>query len=215
MQTLGARAIAGTWCMAGCLGHMYMAMGAVINYNIWLQLLLFFRDFTHSQSFFEERRPGQSVPSITVNHIASTDKEKADMLYTFFASCWNSSELPLSEEAYSNQSTFEDLEVIITPEYVLHLINGLDTTKANGPDVISAFMLKATANSIASSLAKLFTLSLSKGKFPTMLKKANIVPILKSSSISHPSDYRPVSLLYIVSKLLEKLVHSLVDGNTN
>ena len=105
------------------------------------------------------------------------------------------------------QSTFEDLEIIITPEYVLHLINGLDTTKANGPDGISAFMLKATANSIASSLAKLFTLSLSKRKFPTMWKK--------TTYISHPSDYRPVSLLYIVSKLLEKLVHSLIDGNTN
>ena len=37
--------------------------------------------------------------------IVSTDKEKADMLNTFFGNCWNSSELPLSEEAYSNQST--------------------------------------------------------------------------------------------------------------
>ena len=41
-------------------------------------------------------------------------------------------------------------------------------------------------------------------------KKANIVPILKSSNRSHPSDYRPVSVLCIVSKLLEKLVHLLL-----
>ena len=61
------------------------------------------------------------------------------MLNSFFASCWNTSKLPISEEAYSTHSSFGDLTV--TPDEVFHLINILDTNKANGPDNISAFML--------------------------------------------------------------------------
>ena len=75
------------------------------------------------------------------------------MLNSFFASCWNTSELPISEEAYSTQSSFGDLTV--TPDEVFHLINVLDTNKANGLDNIPAFMLKATAESIAEPLAKI------------------------------------------------------------
>ena len=89
--------------------------------------------------------------------------------------------------------------------------NVLDTNKANGPDNISAFML-ATAESIAEPLARLFTLSLSKGKFPKLWKTAGIVPNPKSTSKSksNPTEYRPISLLSIVSKLLERIVHSIL-----
>ena len=79
--------------------------------------------------------------------------KKAEMFNKFFASCWNTSELPLSEEVHSIQSSFCDLTV--TPDEVFHLINALDTNQASGPDNISAFMLKATAESIAEPLAKL------------------------------------------------------------
>jgi len=71
-------------------------------------------------------------------------------------------------------------------------------------------MLKATAHSISVPLARLFTLSLSKGRFPKMWKLAGVVPIPKSSSKHNPSNYRPVSLLSVVSKLLERIVHSLL-----
>ena len=67
----------------------------------------------------------ESISTLQGDCIASSDKEMADMLN---ASCWNSSELPLTEEAYGNQSPYED--ATITPEDVLH------TTKATGPDGI-------------------------------------------------------------------------------
>ena len=88
------------------------------------------------------------------------------MLNDFLQVAGTPSEFHISEEAYSNQSPYE--EATITPEEVLHLINGLDTTKANGSYGISAFMLKATASSIAPSLAKLFTFSLSSAKFQSL-----------------------------------------------
>ena len=66
-------------------------------------------------------------------------------------------------------------------------------------------MLKETASSIAPSLTCLFNLSITKGQLPRLWKTASVVPIPKSSNNKHsPSGYRPISLLPIVSKLLEK-----------
>ena len=47
-------------------------------------------------------------------------------------------------------------------------------------------------------------LSISSGKFPSSWKAAKITPIFKSGSRSVPKNYRPISVLPIVSKLLEK-----------
>ena len=77
----------------------------------------------------------------------------------------------------------------------------LDVGKANGIDGVAARMLKATASSIAPSLIKLFNLSISAGQFPASWKSACVVPIPKSSSRAcNPSDYRPISLLSVLSK---------------
>ena len=78
-----------------------------------------------------------------------------------------------------------------------------------GPDGISARMLKATSESIAPSLTNLFNLSIAKGHFPKLWKAARVVPIPKSTTKHSPSGYRPISLLSILSKLLEKHFHSL------
>ena len=69
-------------------------------------------------------------------------------------------------------------------------------------------MLKETARSIAPSIAKLFNQSIASGKFPSLWKRARVIPIPKSTDIHSPSGYRPTSLLPALSKLLEKHIHS-------
>ena len=98
----------------------------------------------------------------------------------------------------------------VSPGEVLYLLKSLNVRKASGPDGVSTYMLKATAESIAPSLAKVFSLSLLSGKFPSLWKSARVVPIHKSGSKSDASNYRPKSLLSVVSKLLEKYVYSLL-----
>ena len=155
----------------------------------------------------------QSIPTLEQDNVyAESDVDKADMLNDFFAKCWNCTEPPLTNtaDAYvGNEAILDDF--ILTSEEVLHHIKRLDVTKANGPDGISGHMLKATSNSIATPLAKLFNLSLSRGKFPKSWKSASVVPIPKSNKKSIPSGYRPISLLSVVSKLLEKLIHSRIS----
>ena len=79
------------------------------------------------------------------------------------------------------------------------MISSLETKKASGADGISVKMIKATAPSIVSSLTKLFNLSLKSGKVPSDWKFARIVPISKSGNSANPSNYRPISILPVLS----------------
>ena len=64
--------------------------------------------------------------------------------------------------------------------------------------------LKGTACSIAPYLTKLFSDPLAMhGHFPECWKTSSVVQILKSASHSELTNYRPISLLSIVSKMLE------------
>ena len=87
-------------------------------------------------------------------------------------------------------------------------------SKSSGPEGISARMLKSVAQSIAPSVARLVNQSIQSGCFPVFWKLSNIVRIPKIGDSSNPKNYRPISLLPILSKLLERHVqHLLMDHN--
>ena len=75
-----------------------------------------------------------------------------------------------------------------------------------------ARMLKATSESIAPSLTNLST---AKGHFPKLWKAARVVPVPKSTTKHNPSGCLPISLLSILSKLLENHFHSLITDHLN
>ena len=105
------------------------------------------------------------------------------------------------------------LETISTNDNeIFDLINHLQSGKAPGPDGITSTMLKLTAGQVALPLTLLFNLSLSKGKIPDDWKRANVVPIHKSGSISDFNNYRPISLCSVVGKLLERVVSGCMVG---
>jgi len=137
--------------------------------------------------------------------------EKAAMLNTFFGKCFNNSLPPLGfpdldEMGHTDQCP---KDFLCTVEEVQWLTNRLDTAKSNGPDGISARILKAVAPSIAPSLTKLFNLSIASACFLTMWKII-IFPVPKSNNHTSPSNYRPISLLPTLSKLLEQHIHFLL-----
>ena len=71
-------------------------------------------------------------------------------------------------------------------------------------------MLKKTALSITPAVTKLFNVSLTSGGLLSEWKTARVTPIPKSGDSSNPSNYRPISLLSILSKLLEKHIVNLL-----
>ena len=102
-------------------------------------------------------------------------------------------------------------ELYCTEDELLEMQLNLDVTKASGPDGISNRMLKHTAHSIASSLTKLFNLSIRTGQVPCDWKTSSVVLIPKSSGASDCiTNYRPISLLSVVSKLLALDLVSMV-----
>ena len=84
----------------------------------------------------------------------------------------------------------------------------LDTSKATGPYSIPCQVLNALPTEISTILSEIFNQSFKTGKFPQALKYVKVVPIYKNKgSPFDTGNYRPISLLSNVDKILEKLVH--------
>ena len=97
----------------------------------------------------------------------------------------------------------------ITTDFVLDSLRHLPTGKAVGLDGLSGYFLKLSAPSIASSLTTVFNLRLSSGSFDSLIfgKRLKYHLYLKEGSLFDRSNYRPISVLAILSKILERHVH--------
>ena len=103
---------------------------------------------------------------------------------------------------------FNDIVHVCSEGEVCKLLSSLDVSKTTGPDGISARVLKATADCIAPSVTKLFHLSLQTGCVIHEWKQSVVVPFHKTSPATSPNNYRPISLLTVLSKALECCVHA-------
>ena len=91
---------------------------------------------------------------------------------------------------------------------LMKLISNLNERKSPGADNIGPKIIKKSAAVIAKPLVYLYNLSFSTGCVPDKLKIAKVVPVFKKGDPSNPGNYRPISLLSIFDKLLEKLMYS-------
>jgi hypothetical protein len=96
----------------------------------------------------------------------------------------------------------------VTAAEVLSCINDMKTGKSAGLDGLTVECLKCAVQEISSSLAYLINWSFEAGIFPQTLKCAEIVPIHKRGDRKITSAYRPISILKVISKVFEKLMHS-------
>ena len=85
---------------------------------------------------------------------------------------------------------------------------GLRILKLTGSDKIPALFLKRCAHVLAKPLAHLFQVSLNTGIFPSSWKIADVIALHKKGSKGDVGNYRPISLLPIMSKLLESVVRN-------
>ena len=137
------------------------------------------------------------------------DLVKADTFNKYFNSVFTDeyrSHLQQLRRCSNSQPLLLD-SVNVSERAVFELLSVLDTTKACGPDLIPARLLKEGAAEISHSLTKIFNLTLFSGTLPQEWLSAYIVPVHKKSDKRDPSNYRPISLTSIVVKTLERLVH--------
>ena len=91
---------------------------------------------------------------------------------------------------------------------ILEIIRNLKNTSSSGIDYIDSRTIKLVAELITPSLVHIINLSIETSTFPNIWKVAKVVPLLKSSSCDplELKSYRPVALLPIFSKILEKVI---------
>ena len=90
---------------------------------------------------------------------------------------------------------------------VYDLIKVLNPSKSVGPNSIPIKLLKIIGPSVSPILALLVNQSFQTGIFPDKLKIAKVITLFKKGNPELPSNYRPISLLPIFSKIFEKLTH--------
>ena len=137
-----------------------------------------------------------------------TSVEKAECFSSLFS---DKSTIPEAENSkpvpeLHPRTTSTCSKVVFWPKKVKKQLMKLDVNKATGPDDIPALVLRRAAPELATPLARLFQLCFDKGYMPAQWKTANVTPCYKKGDKHTPSNYRPISLLSIISKVMEKLI---------
>ena len=116
--------------------------------------------------------------------------------------------IKMKEAMRSRRSTFRLKAVMVRD--VLKVIKSLKNSTATGTDFIDTRCIKLAADILSPALTHIINLSMETSTFPNIWKSAKIIPLLKSASSDPllPKSYRPIALLPILSKVLEKVVFS-------
>ena len=101
--------------------------------------------------------------------------------------------------------------ISVTPKRVKKVIMNLDLSETSGPDCTPVVILKNCEPEFSFILAELFNKYLKESCFPDCWKVSLVVPVFKNvGERSTAKNYRPVSLLSVVSKVFEKLVNNRI-----
>ena len=167
--------------------------------NFWKIL----KQFTKSAS------TNQNIPVLNHNNQFHTDNsDKANILNTFFQSQTLLDDANKVIPDYHLPDYQPSLSLFaITELEVSSVLKSLSTGKASGPDQINTRVLKELASELANPLCCLFNYALRLGIVPKKWKLAHVCAVHKKDDPQLVGNYRPISLLSCISKVLEKLIH--------
>lgn len=173
--------------------------------------------------FKEFRTPGQVINPINTITVDGQDVSDPQIISnefnTFFTNIASKlkEHVPFSE--FANTKQFINDRVpdpmffnipYISIDMVNKMLSSLDISKSTGLDEIGPRFLKLSAASIYPVIHHILNLSISQSIFPDVWKSAKVNPLFKSGSKHDVNNYRPISVLPTLSKLLEKHVHDSI-----
>ena len=89
---------------------------------------------------------------------------------------------------------------------MIDIVKAMEPKSSVDSDGIITVLLKKIIYEISVPLSHIYSLSISNGVFPKLLKNARVIPIFKAGNQHYPDNYRPISLLSGLSKILEKAI---------
>ena len=95
----------------------------------------------------------------------------------------------------------------VHPDVVSKIIKDMKSSKTCGVDNIDSYVLKLVCDEITPSITHIVNLSIEQKHFPSLWKNSKVIPLFKKDDPTSPKNYRPVSLLPIASKILERVVY--------
>ena len=159
-------------------------------------------------------KSSNSIPTLKLkNEYAEDDIQKANMLNAFFISQAavndDNKRLP---DMIPNEYSFNVVQ--FTCQDVRDVLQNLNVYKSCGPDLISPQLLREGADILYKPLLTVFNRSIDKCYFSSQWKDGNVTPIHKQGEKSIPSNYRPITLLSLVGKTMERCVQKRLYNYT-
>ena len=186
----------------------------------------------HHQKYFETNKPnlrktrdgirevinitkkkGQTINTVNSgNGITNKDRKISEQFNKHFCNIAKTThkEIPSAKNNFSDylKNPIEK-SFFISPAAANEMetqIRCLKNNKASGPNSIPTSIFKNFRKSLRVQIAGISNLSFNKGKFPTQLKSANVIPVFKKGDKLEVINYRPISLISNISKITEKLI---------
>ena len=145
------------------------------------------------------------------NTIIHNKKEIVNQFGKFYVNIHERINLPKNLTSFKQHMPTPNLQSFFiepTDEHeVTTMITNMKTKHSSGIDGISSYMLKCIKHAIAKPLAILINKSIDEGVVPNELKVSKVIPIYKGKAKNEFTNYRPISLLNVVSKIYEKIIY--------
>lgn len=169
----------------------------------------YFKSKTNSTSMPNELSSGDVTSSIPA--------QKAVLMNNYFGSVFQNSTVvdPFHPSKGHGPIPRPAQTPSFSPEDVISVLKTIDVSSAQPPGDIPAHVLKHCRIAIAPSLSILFNVSLACSTVPEPWKSANVVPIFKKGDKHNACNYRPISLLPTVSKIMERCVFNALYAHVS
>ena len=145
---------------------------------------------------------------------ATSSLDKADLFNHYFHSVYTPRSFSTVSTTNSDSSPIPTISTIsVQEEEIFCILSSLDPSKAMGADKIGPKLLRSCASSLCHPLTLLFQRCINLSCIPSEWKIHSITPLFKKGDPSSVTNYRPISLLCSVSKVLERLIFNHVSDH--
>lgn len=164
-----------------------------------------------------KKGPAESCMGINVNdNVIKNDDVIANLFNEFFINVASNLKQPLKPFNFDKLNTYINSKMaddvcfdipLINCSFVTSFLSSLDGTKSTGLDCIGPRLLKLAPSILSPSITYIINKSITSGMFPSIWKHAKVNPLHKTAAKDELNNYRPISILPTLSKIIEKWIN--------